>query len=166
MHESAIYCRLLPVQGKYVPAYLGELEVGCQLYYTGAVRIVYMMFLSFSGFPLRSPIPPILTNEAIRGLRAIHMLGVLQKDPAVRNILVHPDQPGITWIDFERAEFVSPRVVLGNLSPNRRRKFNQSLEVLECDYENSSEASQEIGKAKVELAKCVVVQAGGGIRHS
>jgi hypothetical protein len=55
-HESTIYRHLLPVQGKCVPVYLGDMEVDSLLYYAGAVRIVYMMFLSFEGFPLRSPI--------------------------------------------------------------------------------------------------------------
>jgi hypothetical protein len=123
MHESAIYGRLLPIQGKYVAVHLGDIKVENLLYYAGAVRIVHMMFLSFGGFPIRLPIPAALADEAIRGLLAIHQLGVLQKDPAVRNILIHPDRPGITWIDFERAAFLSPRVALGSLSANRKRKF-------------------------------------------
>ncbi|KFY03306.1 hypothetical protein V490_00212 [Pseudogymnoascus sp. VKM F-3557] len=65
---------------------------------------------------------PTLAKEAICGLRAIHQLGVLQGDPAARNILVHPDRPGITWIDSEQAKFVHPRAVLGTSSPNRKRK--------------------------------------------
>ncbi|OBT57881.1 hypothetical protein VE04_02107 [Pseudogymnoascus sp. 24MN13] len=107
MHESTIYRRLLPLQGKCVAVHLGDTKVDSILYYAGAVRIVYMMFLSFGGFQLRSQIPPNLADEAICGLRAIHQLGVLQGDPAARNILVHRDRPGITWIDFERAEDTS-----------------------------------------------------------
>jgi hypothetical protein len=123
IHESTIYHRLLPIQGKYVPVHLGDIKVDSLLYYAGAVRIVHMMFLSFGGFPIRLPIPAALADEAIRGLQAIHQLGVLQKDPAARNILVHPDRPGMTWIDFERAALLSSRVTLGSLSPNRKRKL-------------------------------------------
>jgi hypothetical protein len=57
--------------------------------------MVYMMFLSFGRFPIRLPISAAFTDEAIRGLEAIHQLGVLQ-DPAARNILVHLDRPGMT----------------------------------------------------------------------
>ena len=57
MRESAIYRRLLPIQGRYVPVHLGDIKVDNTLYYAGAVRIVYMMFLDFGGFPIRSPIP-------------------------------------------------------------------------------------------------------------
>jgi hypothetical protein len=91
--------------------------VSLWLYYAGAIRIVHMIFLSFGGLPIRVPIPAALAGEAI------HQLGVLQKDPAARHILVHPDRPGMTWIDFERAVIFSPRVTLGSLSANRKRKL-------------------------------------------
>jgi hypothetical protein len=112
IYESKIYRRLLPLQGKCLSVHLGDMKVDSLLYYAGAVCIVHMMFLSFGGFPLRSPISLTLADDAICGLHAIHQLGVLQGDPEARNILVHPDRPGITWIDFERAEFVRPRAVL------------------------------------------------------
>ncbi len=118
------------------------------LYYAGAVRIVHMMFLRSGGFPIRSPIPLTLADDAIRGLQAMHQLGVLQEDPRARNILVHPDRPGTTWIDFERAAFISPRVILGSLSTNRKRKLGPQEEV-KCQNERSGKASlREIGKAK------------------
>jgi hypothetical protein len=120
IHESKIYSRLLPIQGKYVPVHLGSIRVDSLLYYAGAIRIVHMMFLSFGGFPIRAPIPAKLADEAIRALQSIHQLGVLQQDSAARSILVHPDRPGVTWIDFERAALFSPRMTLGSLSPNRK----------------------------------------------
>ena len=118
IHESKVYRRLLPLQGTCLSVHLGDMKVDSLLYYAGAVRIVHMMFLSFRGFPLRSLISPTLGDDAICSLHAIHQLGVLQGDPEARNILAHPDRPGITWIDFERAEFVCPRAVLGSLSLN------------------------------------------------
>ncbi|KFY17490.1 hypothetical protein V492_00644 [Pseudogymnoascus sp. VKM F-4246] len=141
MHESTIYRRLLPVQGKYVPVHLGDAKVYSILYYAGAVRIVYMMFLSFGGFQLRSPIPRTLADDAI----------------CARNILVHPDRLGITWIDFERAEFVRPLAVLGILSPNRKRKLGRSHEEGKCQNGKSSKKTpaSEIGQAKTELARLV-----------
>ncbi|KFZ13460.1 hypothetical protein V502_06597 [Pseudogymnoascus sp. VKM F-4520 (FW-2644)] len=159
MYESTIYHRLLPVQGKWVPVHLGDTEVDSILYYAGAVRIVYMMFFSFGGFQLQKPIPRTLADDAICGLHDIHQLGVLQGDPAARNILVHPDRPGITWIDFERDEFVRPRAVLGTLSPNRKRKVSWPHEEGKGQYRKGSRThSLEIRQAKTELAKLVVKQ--------
>jgi hypothetical protein len=132
------------------------------LYYAGAVRIVYMMFLSFGGFQLRSPISQTLVDDAICGLHAIHQLGVLQGDSEARNILVHPDRLGITWIDFERAEFIRPRAVLGSLSPNRKRKRKGSWshEEGKCQYGKDSKKTPaaEIRQARTELARLVVKQ--------
>jgi hypothetical protein len=159
MHESAIYHRLLPIQGKYVPVHLGNIKVDSLLYYAGAVRIVHMMFLSFGGFPIRVPIPAALADEAIRGLQAIHQLGVLQKDPAARNILVHPDRPGITWIDFERAVLLSPRVALSNLSANRKRKHGLHEGARfsnRSDQERAKERAKEVVEARTELNRLVL----------
>jgi hypothetical protein len=106
-----------------------------------------MMFLSFGGFPIRLPIPAALADEAI------HQLGVLQ-DPAARNVLVHPDQPGIiTWIDFERATLFSPRVSLGSLSANRKRKleFHDGVKFPKTE----SACVKEISRARAELARLV-----------
>ncbi|KFZ01138.1 hypothetical protein V500_00875 [Pseudogymnoascus sp. VKM F-4518 (FW-2643)] len=159
MHESTIYHRLLPLQGKCVSVHLGDTKVDSILYYAGAVRIVYMMFLSFGGFQLQSPIPPNVADEAICGLHAIHQLGVLQGDPAARNILVHRDRPGITWIDFERAEFIRPRAVLGSLSPNRKRKVSWPHKEEKPHRKDSKRTPvSEIRQAETELAKLAVKQ--------
>ena len=152
IHESAIYYQLLPIQGKYVPVHLGDIKVDSPFYYAGAVRIVHMMFLSFGGFPIRSPISAVLADEAIRGLQAIHQLGVLQKDPAARNILVHPDRPGMTWIDFERATLFSPRVTLGTLSANRKRKL-EFQEGAKFPEKSEKACAKEIARATAELTR-------------
>jgi hypothetical protein len=44
IHESAIYSRLLPLQGKGVSVHLGNIKVDSLLYYVGAVRIVHRCF--------------------------------------------------------------------------------------------------------------------------
>jgi hypothetical protein len=67
-----------------MPVHLREIDVDTFLYYAGAIHIVHMIFLSFGGFPLRSPISSKVADEAIRGLQAMHKLGVLQNDPASR----------------------------------------------------------------------------------
>jgi hypothetical protein len=154
MHESAIYHRLLPIQGKYIPVHLGDIKVDSLLYYAGAVRIVHMMLLSFGGFPIRVSIPAALADEAIRGLQAIHHLGVLQKDSEsiARHVLIHPDRTGIAWIDFERAKFFSPRVALRSLSANRKRKFGKGGKSPE---ESSKEFGKEIASATRVLTRLV-----------
>ena len=154
IHESEIYRRLLPIQGKYIPVHLGDIKVNEMLYYAGAVRIVHMMLLSFGGFSIRPPIPYSLAKEAIRGLQAMHQLGVLQEDPAARNILVHPERGGATWIDFERAVLVTPRVVLGSLPINRKRKL-EAHNKLGCLEKNSNAYAQEIAKARALLTRLV-----------
>jgi hypothetical protein len=109
------------------------------------------MFLSFNRFPIQSPIPAALADEAIRGLQGIHQLGVLQKDPTARNILVHPDRLGMTWIDFERTTLFSPRVTLGSLSANRKQKLGFHDRAKFPKSENA--CAKEIARATAELAR-------------
>lgn len=147
------------MQGNGVPVFLGNIKVDGLLYYAGAVRIVHMMFLSFNGFPIKAPIPATLADEAVRSLQAIHELGVLQKDPRAPNILVHPDRPGITWIDFERAEIRSRRVALGNLSSNRKRKhgLHEGAKFSICgDQDWVEKCAEEAREAKTKLNSLVL----------
>jgi hypothetical protein len=113
-----------------------------------------MMFLSFGGFPIRALILATAADQAIRILYIIHQLGVLQKDFETRHILVHPDRPGMTWIDFERAELFSPRVTLGSLSANRKRKL-EFQEGAKFPEESDKACQREIVKAKSELTGLV-----------
>lgn len=152
-HESDIYRHLLPLQGKCLSVHLGETEVKNLLYYAGAVRIVHMMFLSFGGFPLRSPISQAVVDNAVSHLRDMHELGVMQGDSIPSNVLVHPDRPGIIWIDFERAELIPARAVLGDLSPNRKRRW--SNEEREHVKHSKRTPSSEIREAKTELGRLV-----------
>ncbi|KFY50792.1 hypothetical protein V495_00095 [Pseudogymnoascus sp. VKM F-4514 (FW-929)] len=150
IYESEIYQRLHPLQGKCMSVHIGDMKVDSLLYYAGAVRIVHMMFLSFGGFPLRSPISPAVVDDAIRALHAIHKLGVMQGDSIASNVLAHPDRPGLIWIDFERAEFIPPREVLGSLSPNRKRNWSH-----EEGKHRKRTPSSEIREAKTELTRLV-----------
>lgn len=99
---------------------------------------------------MRSPISPAVVDDAIRGLRAMHDLGVMQGDSTASNILAHPDRPGIIWIDFERAEFIRPRVVLGSLPSNRKRNWSHE----EGKHRKRTPLS-EIRQAKTELTRLV-----------
>ncbi|KAF2179925.1 hypothetical protein K469DRAFT_730386 [Zopfia rhizophila CBS 207.26] len=90
--EATIYEHLRPIQGIYTP-----------YFYDGIAELVHMMFLSFGGKP-------------------IHDLGVLHKDLMPRNMLWNEETGQVMVIDFERAEVVKPRTVLGVISANRKRK--------------------------------------------
>ncbi|KAH8588056.1 hypothetical protein B0O99DRAFT_525815 [Bisporella sp. PMI_857] len=156
-HESTIYQRLQPIQGRYIPVHLGETTVPGPLYYAGAVGIVRMMFLSFAGYQIQSPISKAVITKAIQGLQAIHELGILQKDPAARNILVYPGESRVAWIDFERAEILPSRNILGVLSPNRKRKLwppQGDGRKIRMDFEAGTRTTQsEINQARAELMK-------------
>lgn len=117
------------------------------LYCAGAVRIARLITFLSIGFLTGLTTPAALFGEAT------HQLEVSQKDPAARNILVHPDRPGITWIDFEHATLFSSRVILGSLSANRKRR----LEVHDGAKFPKSEDScaKEISRARAELARLV-----------
>lgn len=52
IYELKMYHRLLLLQGKYMSMHLKDTKVDSLLYYVRAIYIVYMMFLSFKGFPL------------------------------------------------------------------------------------------------------------------
>jgi serine/threonine protein kinase len=158
-HESIVYQHLQPIQGKYIPVHLGETTVPGPLYYAGAVGIVRMMFLSFAGYQIQSPISKAVIEQAIQGLQAIHELGILQKDPATRNILVYPGESRVAWIDFERAGFLPSRKVLGVLSPNRKRKLwppQEGGRKIQMDFETGTRATHsEINQARAELMKLI-----------
>ena len=68
IYKSVIYYYLLPIQGKYIPVHLGDIKVDSLLYYIGAVRIVYIIFLSFSRFLIQLLILAVLTEVAICSL--------------------------------------------------------------------------------------------------
>jgi hypothetical protein len=89
-------------------------------------------------------------EEAIRILYVIRQLGVLQKDFETRHIFVHPDRPGMTWIDFERAELFSPRVTLSSLSANRKRKL-EFQEGAKFPQKSDKACAREIVRATAEL---------------
>ena len=62
---------LLPIQAKNVRVSLWGVKVDSLLYYAGAFRTFYIMFLSSGGFPIIPPITTTFAHEVIRGLQAI-----------------------------------------------------------------------------------------------
>ncbi|KAH8755333.1 hypothetical protein F5883DRAFT_570921 [Diaporthe sp. PMI_573] len=125
-HEAAMYDLLRPIQGLHVPVHLGNIDLATPYYYEGICELVHMMFLSFGGQRISQRLTtknrPLITKQVDYSARAIHNLGVLHKDLEPRNILWNEETGRVMVIDFERAEVVKPRTVLGVISPNRKRK--------------------------------------------
>ena len=54
-----------------------------------------------------------LTEQVKRSIQAVHRLGVLHRDAEPRNILWNAEVGQAMVIDFERAEVLKPRAMLG-----------------------------------------------------
>ncbi|OAL42766.1 hypothetical protein IQ07DRAFT_668916 [Pyrenochaeta sp. DS3sAY3a] len=123
-HEAAIYDRLRPVQGIYVPVCLGSIHLQRPYMYDGIVNLVHMLFLGFGGELISQHVNEGNVAHVIdmidRSTRAFHQSGVLHRDLFPRNMLWYQER--VMMIDFERAEVVEARVVLGAISSNRKRK--------------------------------------------
>ena len=123
---AAIYKRLRPIQGVHVPVHLGNIDLDRPYFYDGIAEIVHMMFLSFEGRLISRHISadnrPYLINQVECSIQAVHRLGVLHRDAMPRNMLWNAEIGQAMMIDFERAEILKPRAVLGVISPNRKRK--------------------------------------------
>lgn len=129
-HEAAVYERLRPIQGVNVPLYLGSIDLTHPYSYDGIAYLEYMMLLSPGGKSLGQVLTDAnracLTAKTKESLSAMHRLGVLHRDPAPRNLLYNLESKNVVVLDFERAELIESRVVLGIISPNRKRKRTPS----------------------------------------
>ena len=130
--EAAIYERLRSIQGIHVPVYLGSVDLDRPYVYDGIAEIVHMMFFGFGGQPIFRYINAAnrvyMTQLVVRSIEAIHQLGVVHRDVMPRNILWNAHLGQMMIIDFERAEIQKPKLVLGDISPNRKRKRETKLE--------------------------------------
>ncbi|KAG6126223.1 hypothetical protein E4U38_007071 [Claviceps purpurea] len=114
-HEARVYEKLKPMQGQYVPVFLGTIDlrtVDKDYWIYFQTKVVHMMFLSWGGFLLEQDKMEELgvlheidwIDEGTDTLRAVHNKGVLHCDVRWDNILYSPDTKTIMLIDFERAE--------------------------------------------------------------
>jgi serine/threonine protein kinase len=136
-HEAAVYERLKPIQGVYVPVFLGAIDLRSMnkiYYYDHRVYVVHMTFLSWGGCNIDKAqnigdINRSLEDEAIRSLRAMHREGVIHKDVRLANMLFNPETNGVMVIDFERALFLKPpRRPLAQLVPNKRAWKSETMD--------------------------------------
>ena len=153
--EAAIYERLRSIQGIYVPVHLGNIDLDRPYFYDGITEIVHMMFLSFGGQLISRHISadnrPYLTEQVKRSIQAVHRLGVLHRDAEPRNILWNAEVGQAMVIDFERAEVLKPRAVLGVISPNQKRKRAPEEGLNKQPEERRDEFVREIQRAIVEF---------------
>ncbi|EGX92824.1 Protein kinase-like domain [Cordyceps militaris CM01] len=111
-HEAAVYKRLQPIQGVYVPVFLGAIDLRLMnkiYYYDHRVYVVHVTFLSWGGCEISEPREDSNTKESLEqqatlSLQALHRLGVLHRDVRRANMLVNSETGGVMMIDFERAE--------------------------------------------------------------
>ncbi|KAF1364326.1 hypothetical protein EJ07DRAFT_100012 [Lizonia empirigonia] len=132
-HEAAVYDLLRAIQGIHVPVHLGNIDLATPYYYEGICELVHMMFLSFGGKRVSQRLTtenrPIIAKQVNYSAQSIHKLGVLHKDLEPRNILWNEETGRVMVIDFERAEVVKPRTVLGVISPNQKRKRGSAADI-------------------------------------
>ncbi|KAG6194995.1 hypothetical protein E4U10_002364 [Claviceps purpurea] len=114
-HEARVYEKLKPIQGQYVPVFLGTMDlrtVDKDYWVYFETYVVHMMFMSWGGFLLDEGKMDGLdvlddvawVDEGIEAIDAVHGAGVLHRDVRWANILYNPHTNGIMLIDFERAE--------------------------------------------------------------
>ncbi|PGH34169.1 hypothetical protein GX50_03038 [[Emmonsia] crescens] len=154
-HEARIYKQLQPIQGIHVPVNLGSLNLKHSYDYEGVTKLVRMMFLSFGGWPIRRAInldnQASLIKQVKCSFQAIHQLGVWHRDAMPRNILSYAESGPVMVIDFERSQIIKPRVMLGAVSPNQKRK-GKSEDILHKSPEcNGDVLQQELQGAIFEL---------------
>ncbi|KAI0528405.1 hypothetical protein GGR58DRAFT_509396 [Xylaria digitata] len=153
--EAAIYEHLRPVQGIYVPVYLGNIDLETPYFYEGIAELVHMMFLSFGGELISKHLTtenrPYIAQLIDCSARAVHEHGVLHRDLMPRNMLWNEETGQVMVIDFERAELVKRRTVLGAISANRKRKRRSDATMAKLAGDRSSVFARERQRAAIEL---------------
>ncbi|CAG8918298.1 unnamed protein product [Penicillium salamii] len=150
-HEAAVYDRLRPIQGIYVPLHLGSIDLVHPFSYDGIAYLEHMMLLSPGGLPLDAALKDLdqksLVSKLKESLSAIHDHNVIHKDPAPRNWLYNPESKTVVFFDFERAEILNTRPILGLISPNRKKQIADGSD----EKSLSTGFAREINKAVREL---------------
>ncbi|KAL5903057.1 hypothetical protein ACKVV7_011365 [Pyricularia oryzae] len=109
-HEAAVYTRLQPIQGVYVPVFLGVIDLRLMkkvYYYDHRVYVIHMTFLSWGGCDLDATViagggEGDLEGKAMRSLRAMHQLGVAHKDVRGANMLFNAETDGVMTLRGHR----------------------------------------------------------------
>jgi tRNA A-37 threonylcarbamoyl transferase component Bud32 len=114
-YEAAVYANLRPIQGIYIPLYLGSIDLVHPYSYDGIAYLKHMMLLSLGGQSLDMAIRKMnqdcLRAKIKESSSQMHHLNVLHNDPAPRNWLYNPESNTFVFVDFKRAQIVSSRPV-------------------------------------------------------
>ncbi|RCI13867.1 hypothetical protein L249_8268 [Ophiocordyceps polyrhachis-furcata BCC 54312] len=155
-HETDMYKRLRPIQGKHVPVCLGIIDLVLPYYYDSGVY-VHFMFLSWGGQSVLISEDPAIKSgmDSAVGtiLKAVHGLRVLHRDAEPRNIVYDESCGRFMFVDFERAEFRGrQRQPLGSVavnvaSPDGKRKRG-TLEEKEKQKGDDKAFARELDSAK------------------
>lgn len=153
LHEAAVYDRLRPIQGIYIPFHLGSIDLTHPYSYDGIAYLEHMMLLSPSGQSLNLALEKLdqagLVSKLTESPSAIHARNVVHKDPAPRNWSYNPESNNVVFFDFERAEIPKQRPILDPISPNRKSK---SISYDRLDKKRlGSKFARELNQALFEL---------------
>jgi len=122
-----------------VPVCCGLVHLELPFYYDGS-ELRHLLFMSWAGRPLMSMTRNEVSSgqsrhflqDSVQALRAIHEQRVLHHDVFPRNMVYDKNSERLMMIDFERSE-VLDHEVLGELSPNRKRKVVKNPKKQEAD---------------------------------
>ncbi|KAG6091775.1 hypothetical protein E4U31_007213 [Claviceps sp. LM219 group G6] len=135
--EAKIYERLEPIQGEYVPVFLGAVNLDkdndrdfvwdgiFDAYRSSDVK--QMILLSWGGVPLerdqRGQLGGLSLEKGVQALQAVHDTGVLHRDGQSGHVLYNPETNGIMLVNFELSYF---RTKLA--SPGQNEDNDKALE--------------------------------------
>lgn len=154
--EAAVYKHLRPIQGSYVPVYLGNIDLEVPYLYDGIAELVHMMLLSFGGKRISQHYREnrdLVSQQVDVSAQALHNLGVLHRDLMPRNMLWNEEAEKVMIIDFDRAKIVEeqPRPALRQISNNRARKDKPGACMMKQRYDDISVFTQERRSVAFEL---------------
>ena len=159
VHESQIYGRLQPIQGKHVPVCLGIVELIRPCHYDGG-EYTSFLFLSWAGQSLPRCVTPTektyFMKEVATALKELHRFEVLHCDAEPRNMLFNMKTGGVMLIDFERSEF-RDRQSLASLSLNRqgrKRKRNTVCKQGKDDYTKELQSVESLIENRLFNVTC------------
>ncbi|KAG6092899.1 hypothetical protein E4U31_007023 [Claviceps sp. LM219 group G6] len=160
-HEARVYERLKPIQGRYVPVFLGTIDLRTMdkdywIYFE--TYVVHMMFFSWGGILFhvhRAGMDQLETlhdvpwvDEGVRALKAVHNEGVLHCDVRWGNVLFNSETKGIMVIDFERAELLDGHATGSPEKDTRKedglRKTDKQQRLEACNEERAEEEEREM----------------------
>lgn len=105
---------------------LGTIDLEKPYRYEGIAELEHMIFLSYGGMRLDKLLDELTSKDKLfiaeqldRSTKAIHDLGVLHTDLELRNMLWDESRQQLMVIDFERAQVLQSRRILGDIPANQ-----------------------------------------------